>query len=470
MPRFTVRSQEQIQTQMIAKVVARSKLKDVGDAGAIKHLIKASARSDAQNSYNASLLKLNFSIDKATKDDLDERAKEIQPGTTARLLAVKSTGDVVFSRSGTTGSVIIPQGTKVKTSSGVVFTTLENGSITPTSAEQIAGHGVGRDSNPVSALADLAGAAGNAVAGTVIKFSSKPAGVDEVTNPNDFAQGAEKESDDAFRKRLKAYIASLARCPALAIEAQLLGQQEPTTGQTVLYVKVIEDFINLGNFTVFIDDGTGTAESTAPVTGENVTDGLSGPPPNSAVGGEENLYLNNKPIKDTEPCTLTSSTRGVLVKNTDYFLNPASGQIVFVPALVTGEVITADYTYLTGIIAYVQKVVDGDANDRLNFPGLRAAGTLAVVKTPQILLQNVIAQLTILDGYAPADVKTNVRQAIKNYINTLSISGDVVRNVLISRIMDVPGVYNVLLSVPAIDIIMLDDQLARTTDSNITVT
>jgi hypothetical protein len=202
---------------------------------------------------------------------------------------------------------------------------------------------------------------------------------------------------------------------------------------------------------------------------ENVTLGLNGPPANTAVGGETTLWLNNKPIKISEPLAMVSSTRGVLVNTVDYLLNEATGQLDFLTPLTTGEQIEANYTYYTGLIAFVQKILDGDPNDQTTYPGLRAAGIFAIAKTPQVLLQNVNVTVTVLEGYDQTDTRNRVRQAIKDYINTLAISGDLIRERLGQWIMDVPGVYDVILTTPSVNVPILDDQMARTTDSNIIV-
>lgn len=539
MPRFTPKRYEQILPQMIARVVTRTDMSDVADSSVVKHILAAAARSDDEQYYHMALLLDLFSIDTAVGEDLDERATEIQPALISRIQAQKSTGTVVFSRNTASGlTVTIPIGTKVKTSDGVLFKTTSTGTITPTSAEQISGHGVGRDSNLVSVVAEVAGTSGNVAANTIIKFTSKPGGVDEVTNQSAFINGLDKETDDAFRQRLKDFIASLARCTVGAIEAGVIGQQDPDSGATILFAKVVEDIVNLGNVTLYIDDGTGAAESVAVTaqaltvdwtwngtttvtttdtsdvavddfirldsdeqffqiqsivpntsvvisnpggatiptgTGASskatdlLTEGLAGPPPDSAVGGETTLYTDIKPIKDTDPFVITSSTRGELIRNTHYVLNPASGQLDFNPALTTGEQVVADYTYYEGLIALAQKIVDGDPNDRLTYPGLRAAGVYVRVQTPQVLLQNVVVTVTVAEGYDQDETKEAVKQAIKDYINTLNISGDVIRNRLITKMMLVPGVVNVLVITPAGDIAILDDQLARTQDSNITV-
>lgn len=544
MPRFTPKRFEQILAQMIARAVARSALSDVGDSSSIKHMLAASARQDDEQYFQMQNLLLLFSIDTATGDDLDARAAEIQPAVIVRIAAVKATGSVVFTRPGTTGTTAIPAGTKVKTADGVVFSTTAAGSITAGSPEQIPGHGVGRDSAPVAIIADLPGSNGNTVANTITLFESKPAVVNEVTNLTATANGSDKETDDNFRSRIKTFIAGLARCNVSAIEAALIGQEDPDGSGIILFSKVIEDTVNRGNFTAYIDNGSGTAESstltngtdiaedftwngsttvtvvsstaeiivgdyvglrtdnqlfevatinpgvsftinnpgslTIPIGGgagnsfknpENVCAGLAGPPTDSAVGGEERLFLDNFPLKTSLSITVTSSTRGVLTEGVtnDYWINPASGQINFDPALVASEVIFAQYTYYTGLIAFAQKIVDGDPGDRTTYPGLRAAGVLGLVLTPQILIQTVELSITVRDGFEESDARNAIIQSVKDYINNLTISDDVIRSELIRRAMNTGTAYNVQVVLPANDIVILDDQLARTTDANITV-
>lgn len=469
MPQFQPKRQQQILEKMLAKVVTRSDLSDVSDTSVIKHLLAAAARSDDEQYYQMTLLLQLFSIDTARGDDLDQRAAEIQPGDITRNGASKATGEVVFTRTGTTGTVNIPIGTKVKTDDGEEFTTTVAGIITPASPEQIAGNGVGRDSNLVAVVAASPGSSGNVASDTIVKFSAKPAGVDEVTNPSGTLYGAGKETDDAFRARIKAYIASLPRCTVDGLESAVLGATDDTTGASILFAYASENPSTPGRVTLYIDDGTGSAESTTTVSGENVTSGLSGPPADSAVGGETRLTLDYKPVKGSASFTLTSSTRGALTEGTEYELVDPWGLLFFDPALTIGEVITASYTRYTGLVELAQLIIDGDPNDRDTYPGYRAAGVLVTVAVPQVLLQNVVVTLTVVAGYTLSVVVTAVEEAIKNYINSLPISGDVLRNELIAAIMDVDGVYNCQLIAPATDVVILDDQLVRTTDANILV-
>lgn len=476
MPRLQQRRFEQILQNIINRVVARTALSDLTDSAAIKQLIAAFAREIDEVYFQLTRLTDLFSVDRAAGEDLDERAKDIQPGTLTRLGARRSIGTIVFTRAVNTGTTdVIPTGTKIKTSDGAVFTTTQQAQITNTSPEQIAGHGVGRDSNVVSATADVAGADGNVAQNTIIKFVSKPAALSEVTNPGAFTGGRDEESDDAFRARLKAFVGSLARSTVQALEFIALGVENPdNTGQQVLFSHVFEDPVDRGNVILYIDDGAGTAASTQVVAGENVCEGLAGPPADSAVGGEEFLDLDFKPVFEGTAPVLSSSIRGALTAGTstggEYDLNPASGRVFFDPPLVATEVITAGYTYYDGLIAAVQRVVDGDVNDRVNYPGYRAAGVLVRVQAPTVINQNLTAQLVILEGFDEPTVIANAEAAVSTYINNLGISGDVIRNELIEQLMGVPGVFDLTLTVPSTNQPILDNEIARILDVDINIT
>lgn len=469
MPRFTPKRYEQILTEMIASIVSRTKLSDLSDSSDFKHLLAAAAQQDEEQYYQMYLLLKLFDINSASGDDLDERAAEIAPNELTRILAKKSVGTVVFSRATVSGIVTKPAGLVVKTGDGKEFITTAGFTINPSDPPVLSGHIAGQDSSPVPIQSISAGEENNVEYDTIVKFASKPTGLTDVTNPSRTQQGRDKETDDEFRKRIKVYVRSLVRSTVYGLEGSVLNLEDPDTGSIILYAKAIEDIVNLGYTTLYIDDGTGYAQSTEVVSNENVTYGLAGPPANSAVGGETYLFLDHIAINTDEIFSLTSSTRGILVDGTDFYLDPSRGQINFITALTTGEVITANYTRYTGLIELAQKVVNGDPNDRANYPGYRGAGVQVRVRTPQLLIQNVEVGLVIEEGYNTDTVRSNVTSAILKYINTLEISGDVIRTELITAIQNVEGVYDLTLSDPSSNRAVLDDQLIRTSTSNIDV-
>lgn len=481
MPRLQLKRFEDILQRMIDRVVARTTLSDLTDASAVKHVLAAVAREIDDAYFQMTRLTDLFSIDRAAGSDLDERAKDIQPGTLVRLGAQRATGTIVFSRAvASATTIVIPTGTIVRTAEGRSFETTAQAQITQTSPEIVSGHGVGRDSNLVSALAVDAGAASNVAPNTVIKFASKPIGVEEVTNVSSFVNGRDQESDDAFRDRLKQFVASLARCTVETLASVVLGVEDPTVGSNkiVIFSHVFEDQIDRGNVIVYVDDGAGTIATRTEVTAgapEVVTLGLAGPPSDRAVGGEEYLRLNNWPVDTAQSLIVTSSAigagagRGALIDGQDFYLNPADGRILFDPALVLGEEITASYTYFDGLIQEAQKVIDGDPTDRTNYPGYRAGGVLVRVLPPTVRQQNVSAVLRVLEGYDRAVAVTAAEAAVSTYINGLGISGDVVRHEIVEQIMGVDGVYDVLLTVPTENVTTLDSEIPRIISADINI-
>lgn len=474
MARFVLKRYEQILSGMIAKLVSRTELNDLFDSSAFKHLLSAAAMSDDEQYYQISLILLLNDIDNVKDDDLDEFAKILSNMTSdgetlIRRQSSRSVGTVIFSRNIVSGSITKESGIIVKTNSGVSFKTTAGFTINPSDPAVIPGHVVGQDSSPIPIQSLLLGENNNVSANTIIKFSNKPIGIDSVINLSDTILGRNKENDDQYRKRIKGYINSLVRSTPYAMENAIIGLEDPVTGSVVLFAKLIENIVDLGNCTMYIDDGTGYAQSTELVTGENVTYGLAGPPANSAVGGESYLFLDNNAINEDAPFTITSSIRGLLVENNDFYYDSSRGQINFTPSLVAGEVITADYTKYTGIIELAQKVINGVPSDRMNYPGFRGGGVRVKVKSPQILIINIEGNIVVQEGYDTEIVYTNVESAILRYINTLNISEDVILSALVASIKNIEGVYDVSIITPSNNVYILDDQLARTSINNVSI-
>lgn len=456
-----LRRYEQILQNEISLVVARTDLSDVTDTSAFKHLLAATARELDEAYYQLTRLRLIFDLARAAGDDLDERAKEIQPGTIRRIQGRRAVDTVIFSRTSSVGDITIPTGTVVKTKDSKSFRTTSQATILNGNT----------DSESVSIIADVPGSAGNVAAGTIVRFGSKPAGVDAVVNTSGGSQGRDKEKDDAFRARIANYLSSLSRCTPQALEFVAVGTED-SSGKVVSFAHIFEDPIDLGRTTLYIDDGAGTTyELGTPVVDEVVTANLAGPPSGSAVGGEEFLDLTSKAIDvDGSAFTVESSIRGALTLGTEVYLNPASGRLYFSPPLVNGEIITSSYTPFAGLIQTVQKVVDGDVDDRENFPGYRAAGVLVRVLSPTVVTVPVEGVLNLIPKADRDTVIAAVNDAVMDYINNLGISGDVIRNALIERIMSVEGVADVVLSLPSGNQTILDNEIPRTNLDNVSFT
>jgi uncharacterized phage protein gp47/JayE len=460
MGQFNPKTFEFILARMINRVVARTDLTDINDGSQLKQILAAAAREDDECHFQMINLQKLFDIDEAIGADLDGRAKEFNPSLISRYENQKATGEVQFSRVSTVGTKTIAIGTQITVpaegaQAEIVFTTTEEGTIS----------GGSTTSNLVDTVAEVAGTSGNVDPNAISAFKSKPSGIDAVTNPAAFTNGRDQETDDEFRARLKAQIKGLARCHIDGIESAVIGVTDSTTGKRVVFSHIVEDYIDRGNATLYVDDGSGTAESTVSETDKSVLA--------SAVGGETVIFLPDKPIKTEQAFVLKRNTVA-LTQDTDYTLNPASGQINFLPAsfptgLTAGDAITYTGVYFDGLIAEVQKVVDGDAGDRVNYPGYRAAGVLIRVLSPSIQQQIVTANITVLQGFNQVTVAEEVVAAISTYINGLGISGDVILNELRERAMAISGMYDVEFTVPTENKIILDTQLARILTGNMTI-
>ena len=449
---------------MINRVVARSDLTDVTDAGQFRRFLAAIARELDAIYYQLGRVTDTWSLDRATGEDLDRRVAELQPAGIVRLGARRATGSVVFSRRAVTADTrIIPAGTTVLTPSGAAFRTTREAEITPTSVAQIAGHITGQDSLPVPAVAVTPGAAGNVTTGAIRRLQGTVVGVDVVTNTGPFTAGRDAETDDQLRARAKSYLVSLARCSVRALEYAALGVSDGT--REVVFARALPNPLRRGDVTLWIDDGNGTAETFTSVTNELVTAGLLGPPPDRAVGGDEWLRLDFGAIRAESPYEIRVNGTA-RVNGSTVFLSPTDGRLRFAPALLTGDEVRADYVRFTGLIPAVQRVVDGVYGDP-TLPGYGPAGGQTRVRAPTIVTPSFAGTLFVSEGTDRDTAITAAQDATIALVNQLGIADDVVLAQVIDAVMDVPGVSDFALDTPTENIVVLDGQLARITGANV---
>ncbi len=440
-------------TQLIyGALVARCGLSDSSDTSVAKTLAAATGQCLEELSYNSQNILSVFSIDTAAGDDLDRRALDYLPTPLARIPAQPAVASLTFSRGSTGGAVTIPAGTRVTDGGQQAFLTQQDATIPAGQASL----------GQVAASAVVAGIAGNVAANTLTVFGQRPLGVDAVTNPVAATGGANAESDAAFRQRIRQYVSGVARGTPSALVAAVTGAYDATSNQTILYAAVEEDETRPGRSVLYVADAAGTSGAIpTAVTGDVLTANRLGPPPGSAQGGEYLLAFSHRPVSTDAPYRVVSSTRGNLTPGQDYTLDEAAGAITLAVPCAQGEVVTADYSYFTGVIALAQKIVDGDPSDRSTYPGIRAAGTQVVVQSPTIIIESVDATLTLDPAYAAAQVQAQVRAAIGNLMQTLPIGANLLVAELIATIMGVPGVVNVVLNQPASDVLAAPGQLIR---------
>ena len=159
--------------------------------------------------------------------------------------------NVIFSRSGVSGTVTIPIGTRIATGTDLIFLTNAVATISPGNT----------NSNSIEVLSEKVGKVYNVSNGTIIVFKDNIDGADSVTNANTATGGTDVESDYDYQERFQSYIEGLGRCNYAGIKYAAL------TIDGITSVSVRELFPPVANVNayVYIDDGTVTGCSVAKV-------------------------------------------------------------------------------------------------------------------------------------------------------------------------------------------------------------
>jgi hypothetical protein len=190
-----------------------------------------------------------------------------------------------------------------------------------------------------------------------------------------------------------------------------------------------------------------------------------------AETGQNFFQISNFPVVDTTlRLWLDASGLGnpvEQVEDVNFVFNRGTGQIEFIGAGVpASSVVVANYAYYTALIATVQKVIDGDPNDEVNFPGIRAAGVRVYADTPIIRRINVRASITAAPGVQENTLIPQVQETIESYINGLGIGDDVVVAEIVERAMRVDGMFDVTITLPTSNVVILENELPRPYDIN----
>jgi uncharacterized phage protein gp47/JayE len=180
----------------------------------------------------------------------------------ARLPAVPSTGIVTFSRFATNLPAVIPMGTLVKTADGSTsFSVVDDQTISIWQSDlsaYILPVGVAAADVPV--ICRNGGTVGNVLAGTIIVVAASLPGIDQVNNANPLSNGADAESDQAFRSRFQSYLASRSRATLMAVRNAIANVRQGLNA-TIEENTAADGTTEIGSFLVIVDDGTGYPSS-----------------------------------------------------------------------------------------------------------------------------------------------------------------------------------------------------------------
>ena len=168
----------------------------------------------------------------------------------------------------------------------------------------------GENQNPyVQVVAQEPGSASNAPAGAIRQFGSVPFAGAEVINERPFTTGADTESDDDYRDRIKKERLSRGLGTALAVKNAVLGAQASDENAVVTSNEI--DTTNPEETILYIDNGQGYEEKTEGVGIEFIID--------SAIGGERSFQLSTggKQTSVGKAFLLSSETSPYSIKSYD---------------------------------------------------------------------------------------------------------------------------------------------------------
>lgn len=187
------------------------------------------------------------------------------PASTTLAAAITTTGQTSVTVTSSVnigiGDVLLVDSEKIHVTNvvGAVLTVVRGYQGT-TAATHLINAPIGVVGKAVTVTADVAGAAGNAVAGAINKINTSIAGISTVTNEAAFTGGADQETDDARKKRFTVFISGLARGTKAAIE---FGALQVTNVVSAFCIDNEDDVtINPGFAVLYVADASGSANAT----------------------------------------------------------------------------------------------------------------------------------------------------------------------------------------------------------------
>lgn len=107
------------------------------------------------------------------------------------------------------------------------------------------------------------------------------------------------------------------------------------------------------------------------------------------------------------------------------------------------------YTYYTGLMRTVQRIIDGFEPDQSTYPGRRAVGGFIELLPPLIKRVKISLEVTTNEGVNLNEISNDIKSAIIDYIDSLGVGQDVILSEIIVKVMSITGVAAVTFNVPA---------------------
>ena len=98
------------------------------------------------------------------------------------------------------------------------------------------------------------------------------------------------------------------------------------------------------------------------------------------------------------------------------------------------------YTYYTGLLRTVQRIVDGFEPNANLFPGRKAVGAAIETLPPLIQRIKVSIDVTTKEGVNITEITNEIKSAVIQYVNSLGVAQDVILSDIIVRVKNIEGV------------------------------
>ncbi|MGY1448688.1 baseplate J/gp47 family protein [Pseudomonas chlororaphis] len=272
-----------------------------------------------------------------------------------RLSASFATGSVTYSRFTPTNSALIPIGALVGSTDGSQQFSVTIDTTSVMYSAELGGYLIpaGTASVTVPVIASTAGAAGNALIGTVTVIVGSISGVDTVTNAAVFANGVDPETDSAFRARFVLWVQSLSKATKAAIGYALSSMQQGVS-YTLTENHDYSGNLLYGYFYAVVDDGSGAPSGAFLVTAGAAIESVRGFTTRYGVFGPVLVTANVAMTITTDP----SVTHSVLVAQVTTALQ------AYISGLTLGQILP--YTQLAAIAYGVSPAITNVSGVLLN--------------------------------------------------------------------------------------------------------
>jgi uncharacterized phage protein gp47/JayE len=106
------------------------------------------------------------------------------------------------------------------------------------------------------------------------------------------------------------------------------------------------------------------------------------------------------------------------------------------------------YTYYTGLLRTVQRIIDGYEPESNTYPGRRAVGGLIEILPPLIRQVSVSIDVTTNEGVNLNEISNDIKSSIIDYIDSLGVGQDVILAEMVVAVMDITGVEAITFNEP----------------------